>query len=402
MREDEPKSTDLEQREDTSALPDHETSPQREVLASEGTTSADSSSSVSSPVSVPPSTPASSGVPHLDKPTVNSPGVLILQWLTYAFWGWTLIALYWLTGLSISYFFERESRTSDSYGADSFNEMLAYAIAGVVVLFVISMICDVIYSRFEPKRKTGAATVIMVIHAVIFALCGIGSLIVGVFAFVNMLISTGTEGSPITVMTTAAVMVLLYGLTLVRTLRPEMVKHVTKLYWIAMLVASVVISGLGIFGPIAAAQRTKDDRAIESQLPSIARGINKYTRDQGELPKSLNDPVLQRSSYLRSQKTLRLIEDDKVRYVPKDKIVRAAPTTADRTTVERDPVYHYQLCVEYDTDKTSSSYSDYSDYSDYSEDSYTQTRSQKYDTTPDTSDHAAGDVCYDLQTGYVY
>jgi len=29
----------------------------------------------------------------------NSPGLLVLQWLTYAFWGWTVLALAWLTGL---------------------------------------------------------------------------------------------------------------------------------------------------------------------------------------------------------------------------------------------------------------------------------------------------------------
>ena len=91
----------------------------------------------------------------------NTAGVLVLQWLTYAFWGWTLVALYWLTSLCVQYFIS-DSSQADSYSSTYSNDMLAYSLAAVVVLFIISIICDFVYSKFEPQHKSGAAMVIMI------------------------------------------------------------------------------------------------------------------------------------------------------------------------------------------------------------------------------------------------
>ena len=328
----------------------------------------------------------------------NTPGVLILQWLTYAFWGWTLVALYWLTSLSVQYFVS-DSRDSDSYSTSYLNDMLAYSLAAVVVLFAISIICDIVYSRFEPRRKSGAAMVIMIIHAVIFALCSIGSLIAAVFAVVNMLISGGNEGAS-TILITAGIMTLLYAATLVRTLHPEKVKNVTKLFWFVMLSATVLIGGLGIFGPVADAQRTKDDRAIETALPNIAAAVNDYTDEQGKLPSSLkNSKLLQSYSIDSDEDAKRLIEDELVTYVAKERLVKPVDDSLDSSGVsiqsyqlgENKAVYHYQLCVTYDAEKNGR----------YDYDSL-DSRLQKYETRPDTSNHSAGEVCYDLQTDYTY
>lgn len=334
----------------------------------------------------------------------NTPGVLILQWLTYAFWGWTLVALYWLTGLSVNYFVDHNSQSSYEYDyslSDS-NTFLAYALAAVIVLFLVSIVCDIVYSKFEPRRKTGAATVIMIIHAVIFALSGIGSLIVGVFALVNMLVSGDDIAGATTFMITSIIMTILYGLTLLRTLNIAKIKHATQIYWVIMTLATLGIIGLGLFGPVAYTQRTKDDKALERGLPDLADAINQYALDNKRLPKSLHDTSLQQSYYFESNDVKRIVNEDLVQYIPKDKVKNPTATlntrgktsinTPDQRISQEDSIYHYQLCATYDYKDTSGGY-------DTPYRSKTQ-QYQEYETTPNTDGHPAEKVCYDLQTDY--
>lgn len=327
--------------------------------------------------------------------SVNTPGVLILQWLTYAFWGWALVALYWLTSLAVQYFVQTPSDESYSYTRDYLGDLLAYSLAAVIVLFLISIICDVIYSKFEPEHKTGAAMVIMVIHAVIFALCGIGSLIVAVFAVVNLMISSSSNDGAMTTLITAGTMTLLYAATLLRTLRPQKIKRVVQIFWTVMLISTLIIAGLGIFGPAAYAQRTKNDRAVEEGLPEIARAINDYADENGKLPSSLNDATLRQSYYFSGNDQVALIMDKGlVSYSPKEEIeqetIDSEGVSIQGVRLSEDKVYHYQLCAVYDVEKDGYSYNSYRD------------SDQEYDTSPDTASHAAGKVCYDLQTDYIY
>lgn len=323
--------------------------------------------------------------------SVNTPGIVILQWLTYAFWGWTLVALYWLTALSVQYFIQKPTSEYDASSSD----FLAYPMAAVIVLFVISIICDVIYSRFEPRHKTGAAMVIMVIHAVIFALCGIGSLIVAVFAVVNMLISGGSEGATVTLITSVT-LTFLYGITLLRALSPAKIVHVRKAFWITMLVATLIISSLGILGPIAYAQRTKNDRLIRAGLPQIASAIKEYAQDQKELPSSLSESKLDEYYSYESDEVDQIIRKGLVSYHPKEQLNKQSGASLQDLRMimtpeyEDDPVFHYQLCATYD--EKSGSRSDYSSY-DRSDD--------RYPTYLAINQHPAGKVCYDLQTDYL-
>lgn len=338
--------------------------------------------------------------------SVNTQGLVILQWLTYAFWGWTLVALYWLTAVGVQYFVQKSA--SSGYYDTSSSDMLAYPMAAVLVLFTISIICDVIYSRFEPTRKTGVAMVIMVIHAVIFALCSIGSLIVAVFAVVNMLISGSSEGATVTLIT-AGIMTLLYAVTLLRTLRPAGIVHLRKIYWTGMLIAVLVISSLGIFGPIAYAQRTKNDRLVRSGLSNIASAVNEYAQEKKKLPASLDEPALAQyfSSY-SAEDVERIIDAELVTYVPKEqlnttkstpanelqRILEGAAVTSKDSKMSRnqDPVFHYQLCAIYDE---KSDNRDRYGIRDIPTDG-------EYPVYPDTDYHEAGKVCYDLQTDYLY
>ena len=340
----------------------------------------------------PVATPMSAAI--VDEPVHNSPGMLVLQWLTYAFWGWTILALAWLTAISVGFFLDPSS--TENYQSTT----VAYSLAAVVVLFVISLICDIFYSRREPLRKTGAAMVIMIIHAVIFALFGIGSLIVAVFAVVRLLIGDGDssgygDSGAMTTLITGGVIALVYGATLLRTLRPFKLKRSGLIYWIFMAVVTVTITVLAIAGPTWNARITRDDRLIERTLPQLSESINSYAAKSEALPKTLSDVRDEVSEDTRT-----LIDRNLVEYKPGKEVESSNATDAGDTVsllAPDDPkrsippvgqkVYSYELCVTYKAKKGSDVYPA-RDIASYNM------------TSPDTYQHPAGRVCYDLQTGY--
>lgn len=331
-----------------------------------------------------------------DIPTVttahNSPGVLVLQWLTYAFWGWTILALAWLTAISVGFFLNPSS--TEHYQS----EMVAYSLAAVIVLFVISLICDVFYSRRETLQKTGAAMVIMIIHAVIFALFGIGSLIVAVFAIVRLLIgdsdgsSYGDSGA-LTTLITGTVIALVYGATLLRTVRPFKLKRSGLVYWIFMAIVTVTITVLAIAGPTWNARMTRDDRLIERALPQLSEVIRNHTAKADALPQTLSEVRDQATGEARE-----LIDRNLVEYTPGKKVEQPERNAEDmplEVPASKRPVvapdteaYSYTLCVTYKAKKGSGAYPAM-DVARYSQ------------TSPDTYYHDAGRVCYDLVTNYV-
>lgn len=323
--------------------------------------------------------------PTLNAAAVNNPGLLVLQWLTYAFWGWTILALAWLTAISVGFFLNPSS--TENYEST----MVAYSLAAVIVLFVISLLCDVFYSRRESLAKHGAATVIMIIHAVIFALFGIGSLIIAVFAVVRLLIgdsdgsSYGDSGA-ITTLITGLVIALVYGATLLRTLLPSKLKRSALLYWLFMGIVTVTVTALAIAGPTWNARLTRDDRLIERGLPQLSEVIRSHTSKSGELPKTLADIRDESTGDART-----LIDRDLVEYKPGDKVVQNAQDAVlmpERPIVPPDETsYRYTLCVTYQAKKGSGAYP-----ASYPVDN----------VSPETYTHDAGRVCYDLQTSYAY
>ena len=310
----------------------------------------------------------------------NTPGTLILQWLTYAFWGWTVLALAYLAGLSVNFMLDSSQlRYNDS-------EVVAYSLAAVMVLFVISLVCDVLYARREPLHKNGASTVIMIIHAVIFALCGIAALIVAVFAMVNMLINTVGVGNQ-TALYTGLIVALVYGATLVRTIRPLKFRKTPHVYWAFMSIAIVAVATLGIVGPAAHGRATRVDRMIESGLPRVSDAINTYAQKNGSLPKSLNDI----KSQLRADAAT-IVTDGRVEYTPGTIMPSSAtamikPEAQDPDSfITQKPSFAYELCVEYVAEVRQ----DYDTMMPYDE----------RPNSPDTYQHDKGRVCYELQTGY--
>lgn len=316
----------------------------------------------------------------------NNPGVLVLQWLTYAFWGWTILALAWLTAISIGFFLNPES--TENYEST----IVSYSLAAVIVLFLVSAVCDAFYARVEPLRKTGGAMVIMIIHAVIFALFGIGALITAVFGMVRLLIGDGDganygDSGAWTTIITGLFITLVYGATLLRTVRPFKLKRSGMIYGIFMGVATLAIVIMAIAGPAYSARMTRDDRLIERALPQLSESIRAHTEETNVLPKTLAEV---RDDSPEDAKTL--IDRNLVEYKPGEKIEVNAQDMLLRTerssTSPDEAIYSYTLCVTYKAKKGTSSYPAYAP--------------EGRQVSPDTYRHDAGRVCYDLQTSYSY
>jgi hypothetical protein len=312
------------------------------------------------PVIVPTPAPVvQSTDPIIAKPEANTPGVIILQWLSYAFWGWLILALIWLIGVILA----------NAILGTSVPEIVPYAIAAGVVLLPIAFLTDFFYRKHEPAKKTGVAMVIMVIHAVLFALLAIVSLIVTVFNSLNALIETSNSiDERLVIIFTALTATLLYAATFIRVLNPFKANRPVVVYSAAMATLTLVFIALAIVGPLVQALTTKDDRRIEQNLPSISQGVNDYVQTNEKLPADLSD-----ITFSNDQATL-LVEDGLVRY------------SAQKSVVNGYSVEHrYQLCVTF-KEKDTSGYTSYTSNS----------ANNDYPNYLSVSGHAKGEVCYKL------
>lgn len=309
-----------------------------------------------------------------------SPGGLVLQWLTYAFWGWAALLLSWLVFLVLHTAF---NRADSSYW--SFDGLVPYALAGTIVLLIIALITDIFFKRIEPKEKQGASTVIMIIHAVIFAIFAIGWLIAGVFGIVVLLIGTGSDdGSGVLAqLSTSAVMVAVYGATLLRTLNPSKIPKVPILYWAFMGVVMLITIALAIVGPVAAQREALKDEPVERELKSLSSEINRYASAENKLP------TLEEVKADASQDAQEMIDDGRITYTEKGKLeVRTLPSDSSDTR----SVYRYELCGEFLTQKGNEN----------EREMYDQYQTDAYDTQPAVEYHSKGKVCYELQTRSTY
>lgn len=305
-----------------------------------------------------------SAVPVAPAPTphVTSPGLVILQWLTYAFWGWTILALSALTSMVIANFIAKTDVSSTT----------PYAIAAVLVLLPIAFVCDIFYSRKEEPKKSGGSMAVMVIHAVIFALLGIGSLIFAVFSVVQLMTDSSDHTSIHVALFSSLIIAIYYGATFLRTLDPANLKFIQKFYRLFMLGTVSIIIILSIVGPLAFQRRTRNDKLIVSNLDEVSRSIGDYARGKNKLPASLSDLSF-------SGDTKKLIENNLVEYKPEG-------STKSNDYYTRYATYRYQLCVTYA--EKSSSYSSYDSSSTKDE----------YASYLSVYDHPKGYKCYKLQT----
>ena len=308
---------------------------------------------------------------------INKPGIIVLQWLTYAFWGWAILALAILVSATFTTFV---------IGYDT-STLTSYALAAILVLLPIALVCDFFYSKAEPEKKTGAAMVVMVIHAVLFALLAIATLIAAVFSVVNLIITSNDTRPYQVALYSSGLITIVYIATFVRTINlPAFFNITSKFYKIFMLVFTIVVIIASVIGPIGYAQQTKNDKLIEENLYTIKSEISDYTRKNKALPESLDQLSLDDNAKI-------LVEKNLVVYKPKETRNR----TSTRTTSK---VYNYELCVTYK--KASPDYQ--------AEDDKKPADSDTLESDSDSSidydfgynnlydPHPAGDKCYKLQT----
>lgn len=315
-----------------------------------------------------------------EPPHHSSAGVVILQWLSYAFWAWLVIGLIWLVNLSLS---------TVLLGYDT-SGSIPYALAASIVLLPVAFVVDLFYRKHEPIKKHGGAMIIMVIHAVLYALVTIGTLIGAVFIALSMLIndSLALQSSQSVLLYTTLFAALSFGYVFLRVLNPFKSKFFSKIFGFSMLAISAGLIIVGFVGPALNAISLRNDRLIESGLGTLSSAIVSYVGENDKLPDSLKDVELRGSSAATS-----LIEKGLVTYKPEGKVEATVEDNEDEKSYS---LYRYQLCVTYNKESTYQ-YSDY--YYGYGYDgAESDARSDDYDTYPDTYDHKAGDVCYKLQT----
>lgn len=306
-------------------------------------------------------------------PVKQTPLTIVIQWLTYAFWGWLLIAIGSLLTSTLMFFF------ADANVGD----FAPYAIAATLVILPIAMTCDLIYSKKESLKKSGAEAVVMVIHAVIFALIGIGSLIVAVFTLVNILTNASASSTHIVTVVSSLLIALLYAATFARTinLHKKNIKLIPKIYLALMIVVVSITIISSIAGPVLKTFNTRDDRLLMKGLPELATAVNVYFEKNDKLPEHLSELS---------------IEDSDVRTIVQKGIVTYKPNTKQATyksnkysSYSNGMTGYYQLCVSYKA-KSSGYLTKSLDY--YYEDDYK--------TYVSTYSHPVGEHCYKVKTGY--
>ena len=325
------------------------------------------------PMAVPPqqSTPQSYSQQAAAPPPVNSPGIIVLQWLTYAFWGWTILAMSILTSMVLANVINQ----AETGG------FMPYGIAATLVLLPIAIACDVFYRKNEPEKKTGAASIVMVIHAVIFALFGIGALICAVIAVIMMFTGDTDTKSKEVMLYSSLIITALYGAAFLRTINPIRLPFIRRFFVMFMTVTVGIVAVMGIVGPVATERATRDDRLIESNLNDLQTSINSYARTNDNLPNSL-------SELKTTGDTKLLIEKNLVRYTPNTKPAGVAIDTYNTSSFSQRKTYYYQLCVTYTKEKDSRYNS--GGYSNEDKDGYVSYLSAYY--------HDKGEECYKLKT----
>lgn len=316
----------------------------------------------------------SAATAHPQHPPTNA-GLIVLQWLTYAFWGWTVLALSVLTATVVANFIA-DADTGD---------FTPYGIAAVLVLLPIAAVCDYFYSKQEPVKKVGAASIVMVIHAVLFALFAIGSLITAVISLVSMFTSSGGIDAAQTTLVSALIIFVFYLATFLRTLNPVNFPAIKRFFITFMIVCVGLIALLGLIGPTARARATRNDRLIESNLSSVTSEIGHYARDNQKLPSDLNQLDLDTDAQ-------QLVDKNLVTYQPNTKQPKVITSNySSSTSKSKDTTFYYQLCATY----KEASKNKYGSYGNYGDDGY--------DTYVSTYNHKAGQNCYKLEvTDYNY
>lgn len=275
---------------------------------------------VAAPAPVVAQAPVATPTTEPEKPkSLNNPGVIVLQWLVYAFWGWTVLAICIMTWAIISYFMDG---TDVSDGA-------LYGVAALLVLLPLSLACDIFYHKQEPEAKTGAASIIMIIHSVIFALFGIGALISAVLSGVNLLIGDSTTGVLNTLLTSLVVFGI-YLLVFLRTLLPKRISIIRTIFLVVTTALIAIICVASFVGPVASKKLIQYDEKLNTALNSVVDSVSSYADRNKQLPDSLTE--------------LDITDDESAKVVNQGLI---SYQQKGESVLKSSQSFYYQLCVTY-------------------------------------------------------
>lgn len=319
----------------------------------------------------------------------NDPITLIMQWLTYAFWGWLSMGLLWLSFVVLKYFIV-------GAGTDDWGSQIAYPIASVIVLYVAASVFDVFYRRREPAHKTGFAGAIMVIHTVIFAMFAIGAFITGLFIAINLLISPidSEQDYKYIGLIASLIQLVVFSVFLIRTSLVHKVPKASSYTVVGIGALAAVFIAAGVAGPLAKSVTSKQDTLVTTALSDASSNVQAYTDQKGELPAKLEDinsAQADRYTYVDSDAVDYALEHDLVKYKPS--------TLPNKVESDGSTTYFYQLCGKFDKDTTKDKSSKHSKLglSSNIENNY----SSSYDA--DFGLHSQGEQCYNLKaTAYQY
>jgi hypothetical protein len=325
------------------------------------------------------------------KSTKSTPITIVLQWLTYAFWGWTVVAIAYLAAVITSY-------TMDGTWVSDSIEPIAYGLAATLILLPCSVVCDWLYSKRETRLKEGFASVVLVIHTVLFALLAIGALISVAFSAVGLLLSTGDNTASIIAIVVSIVLAVLYTDLIIRMVRPLLFTRFRLVFRTGISVVTVAALVWGIIGPVSQAVVTKDDRAVRDGLINLSYAINQYTSSKYELPAKLQDVSKDNallSTYypsVSSDTLTKLIDNNRITYKPNTKPAVDDPTNIPIDSNATSKKLYYELCGVFEHDLNARSW--------YSPAYSSSLDSEGYGMSIDEGPITAGTKCYKLTASY--
>jgi hypothetical protein len=219
--------------------------------------------------------------PHevVEAKSVSKTSVIILQFLTYAFWEWVALTVSILFATALA----NMIASADTSGFSP------YGIAAIVVVLPIALVCDFFYSKHETEKKTGAATVVSVLHSVVLALVTVGLLTGVVFSFIQLLTADGSTKSAQVAIYSLIVSTLLFGSVLVRVLAPRKLARLNLVHSVFTITFATIAIVLAVAGPLQYKNDTKNDRLITGQIDQITAGISTSASQNRKLPSSLSD-----------------------------------------------------------------------------------------------------------------
>lgn len=280
---------------------------------------------------------------------------IILQWLAYSFWFWSLCLIgASLSGVLIHIFVRPDAEST----------WILYSAAPLIVLLPLAAITDRYYKQMEPREKHGIAAILMVIHAVVACLSAVGAMVAVVYAILNMLISTSGDFSDnLIACIVSFVIAILSTLFFIRVLYVERLAMVRAYFTRIVAAIAVVTLLLVIVFPLVSEMRRKGDRIVEDNYFSVTSDINKYARENKKLPESLDDVEF-------DEEAQRAIDTGKLTYKtltnPSDIDITPSLQPVEDFSPISSPSYYrdtqrtYELCVDWSFERENGYDSSYS------------------------------------------